>query len=1025
MSSDNKTEKSNEHTHPLEAEHTHEGGCCGHDHGHEHAEEKHEHSHEHEHTDGHKCCGHDHEHEHAEEKHEHSHEHEHADGHKCCGHDHEHEHKSETVKATTTSIPVKIELGKKASPAKEQDHSACGHDHGHEGHSHAKEHDHGSCGHDHGHKGHSHGKEHDHSSCGHDHGHEGHSHAKEHDQSSCGHDHGHEGHSHAKEHDHSSCGHDHSHDDHGHDHHGCGGHHHHHEKPKDERIGMRDAEDGGTACQLSLDLILPGETDEVGRFEKLESALEERVGIIDAHVRKDSDRIELCVHYDPEKVQLAQVLAMAHAAGADISKRYRQAVWFVRNMDSAQCAYMIEYALNRSKGVLQANVAYASERLIVEYDNSLITPRQIEARVKALNFELEEPEKGHACSFHAHGGGLAPKLEIPLVVAAGVLLFVGFFLAIQDGPGAPVPTTMYVLAMACAGMLPIRGAYFSIKQGICDIETLMVLAAVGAAFTGAWFEGAFLLFLFSLGHGLEHRAMDKARRALEELGKLRPDKARVKIDGEIKEMLVNDVKRGDIVVVRPGDRVPLDGTILNGSSSLDQATITGESVPVAKGPGDQVFAGTINSEGALEIEVTKLSGESILARIIDMVAEAEAQKSPTQRLAQKMERKFVPIVLVCAPALTVALLMMGETFQTALLRGISLLVAASPCALAIATPAAVLAAVTRAARGGVLIKGGAYLESLGKVSAIAFDKTGTLTIGKPKIISVVPSAGISEETLLIQAASAESHSSHPIAIAIVDGARAKGLALDNAESSEAIHGKGLRSVVKGKTITVGSLALFKDENLPESIKTASAELEAKGQTIMVVKQDSDYLGVLGVADEVRKETKDVIDQLKKLGIAQNIMLSGDNITVAKAIGKELHMDEVKAPLLPDEKVAAIRSLAKQENVAMIGDGVNDAPALAAASVGIAMGGTGSDVALETADMVLMSEGLSRLPFAVKLARTATYTIKQNMVMALGVSALLAVASIFGWVQISQAVFLHEGSTLLVLANGLRLLRFKA
>jgi Cd2+/Zn2+-exporting ATPase len=728
MSSDKKTEKSKEHTHPLEAEHTHQNGCCGHDHEHEHE---------------HKCCGHDHEHAHADEK-----------------HDHEHEHKSEPVKAAATSIPVKIELGKKAAPAKEHDHSSCGHDHSHEGHDHAKEHDHSSCGHDHSHEGHEHAKEHDHSSCGHDHSHEGHDHAKEHDHSSCGHDHSHEGHDHAKEHDHSSCGHDHSHEGHDHakehdhsscghdhsheghdhDHHGCGGHHHHHEKPKDERVGMRDAETGGTACQLNLDLILPGETDHVGRFEKLEAALEERVGIIDAHVRKDSDRIELCVHYDPEKVQLAQVLTMAHTAGADISKRYRQAVWFVRNMDSAQCAYMIEYALNRSKGVLQANVAYASERLIVEFDNSLITPRQIEARVRALNFELEEPEKGHACSFHAHGGGLAPKLEIPLVVAAGVLLFVGFFLAIQDGAGAPVPTTMYVLAMVCAGMLPIRGAYFSIKQGICDIETLMVLAAVGAAFTGAWFEGAFLLFLFSLGHGLEHRAMDKARRALEELGKLRPDKARVKIDGEIKEMLVNEVKRGDIVVVRPGDRVPLDGTILNGSSSLDQATITGESVPVAKGPGDQVFAGTINSEGALEIEVTKLSGESILARIIDMVAEAEAQKSPTQRLAQKMERKFVPIVLVCAPALTVALLMMGETFQTALLRGISLLVAASPCALAIATPAAVLAAVTRAARGGVLIKGGAYLESLGKVSAIAFDKTGTLTIGKPKIMSVVPSS---------------------------------------------------------------------------------------------------------------------------------------------------------------------------------------------------------------------------------------------------------------------------------------------
>ena len=944
----------------------------------EDAAHKAEHKHEHEHE----CCGHDHEHEHE---------------HECCGHDHEHEHKHEPKAEETAvkSIPVSIQLGKSSS---NQEHK---HDHEHD-------HDHGSCGHDHSHD---HEHDHDHGSCGHDHSHD---HEHEHDHGSCGHDHSHD---HEHDHDHGSCGHDHS-------HHGCG-HHHHHEKPKDERVGMREAENGGTACQLNLDLILPGETDEIGRFEKLEKLLEEKHGIDDVHVRKDSDRTELCIHYDPEKVQLSQILNLAHGAGADINKRYRAASWFIRGMDSAQCAYMIEYALNRTRGVLQANVAYASERLVVEFDNNLITKKQIESQVQALNFELEEPEKGHACSFHAHGGGLAPMLEIPLVVAAGVLLFVGYFLGIKEGPTAAIPTTFFVMAMVAAGFFPVRGALSSVKQGICDIETLMVLAAVGAAFTGAWFEGAFLLFLFSLGHGLEHRAMDKARRALEELGKLRPEKARVKVGGEIKEVLVNEVKRGDTVVVRPGDRVPLDGNILSGTSSLDQATITGESVPVAKGPGDQVFAGTINSEAALEVQVTKLSGESVLARIIDMVAEAEAQKSPTQRLAQKMERKFVPIVLVCAPALTIVLMLMQTSFKEALLRGISLLVAASPCALAIATPAAVLAAVTRAARGGVLIKGGAYLEALGKVSAIAFDKTGTLTVGKPQIVSINPVGGVEENHLLAVAASAESHSSHPLAIAIVDGAKARNLKLENAESSEAIHGRGLRSMVANRSVAVGNLALFENENVPEAVTKMATDLESKGQTIMVVKHDDHFLGVLGVADQVRSETKQILHELKQLGISRNIMLSGDNATVAKAIGSDLRMDEVKAPLLPDEKVTAIRTLAKQEHVAMIGDGVNDAPALAAASVGIAMGGGGSDVALETADLVLMSEGLNKLPFAVKLARTATNTIKQNMVIALGVSALLAIASIFGFVQISQAVVLHEGSTLLVLMNGLRLLRFKA
>ncbi|MBN8659261.1 MAG: cadmium-translocating P-type ATPase [Candidatus Obscuribacter phosphatis] len=989
------------------------------------SDEKKETNHEHKHEHG-GCCGHDHGHEHK-----HDHDHEHEDNQIQDSHSHE-----AKVEPKGKELKVSIQLGKAQSNSNEHshehehDHGSCDHDHGHE-HSHEHKHDHGSCGHDHGH-------EHKNAtaeskflkvtvqngvapgnSCGHDHGHE-HDHDHNHEHSSCGHDHGHEhDHDHNHEHDHSSCGHD-----HGHSHGGCG-HHHHHEKPKDERVGHREAESGGNACQFNLDFILPGETDEIGRFEKLEKLLEEKLGISDVHLRKDSDRIELCIHYDPEIVQLSQILHLANSMGADVNKRYRQGTWFVRGMDSAQCAYMIEYALNRAKGVLQASVAYASERLVVEYDSTLISKRQIESKVKALNFDLEEPEKGHACSFHSHGGGLAPMLEIPLVIAAGVLLFVGFFLGIKEGAAAPVPTTFCIMALVAAGFFPVRGAINSIKQGMCDIETLMVLAAVGAGFTGAWFEGAFLLFLFSLGHGLEHRAMDKARRALEELGKLRPEKARLKVGEEIKEVLVTAVKRGDTIVIRPGDRVPLDGNILSGRTSLDEATITGESVPVAKGAGDSIYAGTINSEGAIEVRVTKLSGESVLARIIDMVAEAEAQKSPTQRLAQKMERKFVPLVLVASPALTIILMLMQTDFRTALLRGISLLVAASPCALAIATPAAVLAAVTRAARGGVLIKGGAYLEALGKVSAIAFDKTGTLTVGRPKIVSITPLNGISADEVLQRAASAESHSSHPLALAIIEAAKEKGLSIDNAESSEAIHGKGLKSLVKGVPISVGNLLLFEGSSIPEEVSKLVKELEESGQTIMVVKENETFVGVLGVADTVRSETKHVLSELKRLGIAKNIMLSGDNSTVAKAIGKELNMDEVKAPLLPDQKVSAVKAMAKQENVAMIGDGVNDAPALAAASVGIAMGGTGSDVALETADLVLMSEGLNKLPFAVKLARTATSTIKQNMVIALGVSAVLAIASILGLVQISEAVVLHEGSTLLVLANGLRLLRFKA
>jgi len=724
-------------------------------------------------------------------------------------------------------------------------------------------------------------------------------------------------------------------------------------------------------------------------------------------------------------VTLAQVVAIVKSVGGKVSKRYRQHTWFVLGMESAQNGYAIEEAVKKMPGVLTANVAYAAERLVIEYDSQITILGDIETRVKKLGFELEEPEHGHVCSHHAGKGGLAPKLEMPLVIAAGVLLAAGWLFRSFLGLPEIVPTAMFFLALIAGGFFAVRGALISLRQGIFDIETLMVLAAVGACFLGAWFEGAFLLFLFSLGHALEHRAMEKARRALEALGKLRPETARVKRGDEISDTPVRQVRRGERIIVRPGDRVPLDGVIRAGQSALDQATVTGESVPVSKGPGDQVFAGTINTEAMLEIEVTKLSSESVISRIVDLVTEAEAQKSPTQRFAKNLERIFVPIVLITAPLLTLFLFyFQGIALREAVLRGISLLVAASPCALAIATPAAVLSAVARAARSGVLIKGGAHLETLGRVAAIAFDKTGTLTIGKPRIVSISPLPGVSEEELLAVTASAESHSSHPLAVAIVEGAKDRGIEIGPAERSEAIHGKGIRSIIDGETIEVGSPTLFDGKAVPEIIGTMSKQFESAGQTTMIVRRGAQFLGVIGMADTLRPEAKGALESLRRIGIKRNVMLSGDNHRVATAIAAQVGIDETRAPLMPEGKVAELRKLAVEGGVAMVGDGVNDAPALAAASVGIAMGGTGSDVALETADMVLMSGGLKQLPLAVEMARHATNVIRQNLVIALGISAILIVASIFGWVRISGAVILHEGSTLMVVANGLRMLTWR-
>jgi Zn2+/Cd2+-exporting ATPase len=833
--------------------------------------------------------------------------------------------------------------------------------------------------------------------CGHDHDHAGHDH-----------DHGH-GHGHHHDHDHDHGGHDHDHD-------------HDEDHPGPVRPpGTRPAETGGAALQFELGALLPGETDDEGRFEKLARALLGQRGVTGVHLRRDGGHPEVCVHHEGVAITAEALIPIVRRVAAEVAEQFRVKRWFVRGMDSHQCAHVIEYALSRLPGVLSAHVAYAAERLVLEYDARTLKLGKLEARVKALGYELEIPSPGHACSHHGHGSGLAPRLAMPLAFLSGALLAVGFALEKLMPAAGSAPMALYLLSLVAGGFFPARDALQSVRLLRFDIETLMVLAAVGAGFLGAWFEGAFLLFLFSIGHAFEHRAMERARRAIEALGRLRPDRALVKRGDGFTPVPVANIVRGDVVMVRAGDAIPLDGRVHNGKSAVDQAAVTGESIPVPKSPGDEVFAGTVNTEAALEVEVTKLSSESLIARVVDLVIEAEAQKGPTQRFTERLERRFVPIVLILAAALPVVLWLLGTPVKEAVLRGLSLLVAASPCALAISTPAAVLAAVARAARGGVLFKGGAHLESLGKVAALAFDKTGTLTEGRPKLMSVLPAPGVTEADLLTTAATVEALSNHPIAKAIVAGAAARNLTLGRADGCEAVHGKGLRSRIAGEVIAIGSRALFEGEAIPPLLAEAIEERETAGETTMLVKRGAKFLGLLGVADEPRAEARETLASLRSLGIQRFVMLSGDNLRVAKAVAAGMGIDDPRAPLLPEGKVKALRELAKEGGVGMVGDGTNDAPALAAASVGVAMGGAGSDAALETADVVLMSDDLRRLPFAVRLARQAARVIRQNLVISIGVSAGLILCAIFGWTRIGQAVILHEGSTLLVVLNGLRLL----
>jgi Cd2+/Zn2+-exporting ATPase len=562
---------------------------------------------------------------------------------------------------------------------------------------------------------------------------------------------------------------------------------------------------------------------------------------------------------------------------------------------------------------------------------------------------------------------------------------------------------------------------------------------------GKWGDAALLLFLFSLGHALEHYAMNRARKSISALADLAPKVALVKRAGKTQEVDIEKLVLGDIIVVRPNSKIAADGLVVSGNSSVDQAPITGESVPVDKHaiadpdavvelenlPAEhRAFAGTINGSSVLEVKVLRLAKDSTLSRLITLVKEAETQKSPTQLLTDKFERYYVPTVILVVFLLLFAFLVIDETFAESFYRAMAVLIAASPCALAISTPSAVLAGVARAARQGILIKGGRPLEDLGDLHAVAFDKTGTLTEGKPHLTKVLPAAGVERAALLRAAVAVEQLSDHPLAQAIVTGGKAElgDTPVPAAENLEALIARGVKARVGDQWIHIGNRRLFEEltgKAVPADMDQEMKILEDGGQTAMIVHQGDAYLGIIAVMDTARPEAKSTLAALRKIGIKRLVMLTGDNQQVAEAVAAEIGITDPLGSLLPEDKVAAIERLkAEVGKVAMIGDGVNDAPAMAKSTVGIAMGAAGSDVALETADIALMADKLDNLPFAIALSRKANQIIKQNLWISLGMVAILVPLTILGVAEIGPAVIAHEGSTLVVVLNALRLLAFK-
>lgn len=623
---------------------------------------------------------------------------------------------------------------------------------------------------------------------------------------------------------------------------------------------------------------------------------------------------------------------------------------------------------------------------------------------------------------------MQPHWLIVLTVLTGLFLLIGFLGELMDwlSPRAALP--FFLLAYLAGSYDVALHALPDLRRGKLDTDLLMLAAALGAALLGEWAEGAFLLFLFNLGHAGEEYALDRARNAMDALGELMPKRARRKEGDLIVEVPVEALRIDDVVVVRPGDRLPVDGQIIAGQSMIDQAAITGESVPVEKGMGDEVFAGTINDDGALDVRVTKLAADNTLSRVMKMVQEAQSEQSPTQRFTERFTRRFVPLVLLATALVATLPPALGWlTFDESFYRAMLLLVGASPCALAIGTPAAVLAGIAQAARNGVLVKGGGHMENLGELKVVALDKTGTLTEGRFALTELVPMHGTSADELLAVAGAVEQQSNHPLALAVTAAANDRQLTLPVATSLENVSGKGVMSEINGVPVRVGSLKLFADDlaTLDRELVQAVERLEAAGQTTIVVGHGERLLGVLALSDRPRDGVKATVQRLYALGIEKLVMLTGDNETVAHAVAKAVGIDEVRASLLPEDKLAAIRDLRREHGaIAMTGDGVNDAPALATATIGIAMGGAGTAVALESADVALMGDDLSKLPFAIGLSRFSQRVIRQNLAIALGVIVLLIFSSVFGILNLSWAVTFHEGSTVVVVLNALRLLGYK-
>jgi Cd2+/Zn2+-exporting ATPase len=765
-------------------------------------------------------------------------------------------------------------------------------------------------------------------------------------------------------------------------------------------------------------------------------------GVLRAEI--DAAGHAVLIDFDPRTISEEGVRQVAERLAPIGHQQYCRTILRLGGRASGAAEQKLEEKAQKINGIRRARATFLGGVMTVTFDDARLSEAQMIERirdtgapVRAYSIEAEpKPETIRQWLVHWTTG---ERLEVLFTILTLVFMVAGWATAKL---GFAWHNVFFFGAYLTGGYFGVRAGLQSLRQWTIDVDLLMVLAALGAAVVNAPFEGAMLLFLFSLSNVLQAYAIDRTRKAIKSLMKLRPEKALARRDGGTVLLPLGELVVGDVLVVRPGESIALDSVIIEGSSAIDQSSLTGESMPVSKRVGDPVFAGTINQTGGLEIRVTKLAKDSTIEKLVRMVEEAQTEKADTQRFLDRAEQFYAAgVILFTIGLIVVPILFLKEPFQAAFYRAMTVMVVASPCALIISTPASILAAIGGAARRGVLFKGGVHLERAATVKVVALDKTGTLTEGKPRVTDVIVDGRVvnfrndsdaSALELLRLAAAVEAKSEHPLAQAIVTEAKRYGLTPGECAGFQSSSGKGASGLVNGRRIAVGNARYFAAQSIsiPDSFEGQVAALQGQGKTSVVVGDideksgNARVLGAIAIADVLRADAASVVQQLKTHGIERVVMLTGDNTRVADAIAKQAGVDEFHADLLPEDKVRVIKQLKAIGPVAMVGDGVNDAPALATATVGMAMGAAGTDVAMETADVVLMSDNLQNIVFALVLSRRARRIIYQNLSFALAVIIVLIVSALGFSLLLPIGVVAHEGSTVLVCLNGLRLLTFR-